>query len=231
VLICRLQSGHDYRSLHLPLVLAGDETARVPHHLFSGPEPIGDKWPTPEVSFMQALAQSSSECDEACGSLYADDTVSEQQLPIGDFPHSWGINFGVLGARSFHALKDLLAPYVEFLPLISRDGDFTAFKVLRFVDALDLQKSSIEWEPTRKQDDTTSRTVRRVSRFVFDEALLVNEVIFRVPQLSTGIMVFVTQEFIRAVTDHHLTGFHFTQLWPPRDERDDFIRKRRHKQR
>ena len=157
--------------------------------------------------------------------------MSEQQLPIGDFPHCLGINFGVLGSRSFHALKDLLAPYVEFLPLISRDGDFTAFKVLRFVDALDLQKSSIEWEPTRKQADATSRTVRRVSRFVFDEALLVNEVIFRIPQLSTGIMVFVPQEFIRAVTDPHLTGFHFTQLWPPRDERDAFIRKRRHKHR
>jgi hypothetical protein len=224
--ICQLTSNHDFRPLHLPRVLAGDETARINHQFFSGPAAIGGKWTPPEVCHLQPPSNSSAHCCEPCGVLDEHGTIQESQLPAGDFPHCWGLNFGVLGQRAFHVLKELIAPYVEFLPLVSHDGDFTAFKVLRFVDALDLQKSKIDWVPQRKQDNVTPRIVREVKRFVFDEKLLVNEIIFRIPQLSTGIKVFVTEAFMQVVKAHNLTGFRFTQVWPSEDQQEVFMRKR-----
>ena len=173
---------------------------------------IGDEWIPPEVGYTHHQRDPSPECCESA--VYATEGrgLSETDLPVGDFPHCWGINFGVLTRNSSEALRLLIGPHVEFLPLRSGDGDFTAFKVLRFVDALDVQHSIIDWEPKRFRDDAGPRLVRQIRKYVFHREQIENEVIFRIPQLPTGFKIFVTEVFLRAVDAHNLVGFQFQQI-------------------
>ena len=226
MVIYRLSSDHRFRSLHLHRVLAGDESARIPQQLFAGDELVADRWVPPEVGYSLDQLDPLPECCEAA--VYSADAPGhgEKEMPVGDFPHCWGINFGVLSRNSMEALRLLIGPYVEFLPMRSGDGDFTAFKVIRFVDALDVQHSLIDWEPRRMRDEGCSRIIRQVRKYVFQQDKLVNEVIFRIPQLSTGFKVFVTDVFVRAVTAHQLLGFQFQPVCPMPDDRERFLKKR-----
>ena len=224
--IFRLSSDHRFRSLHLLSAPAGDGSARIPPQWFAGCEPVGNRWVPPEVGYTHPPPDASVACCEAALDAAKDPSLSEMDLPLGDFPHCWGINFGVLSRKSTEALKMLIGPYVELLPMRSGDGDFTAFKVLRFVDALDTQHSLIDWEPRRAGQDASPWIVRQIRKYAFGQDKLENEVIFRVPQLSTGFKVFVTDIFVRAVTAHQLLGFQFQPVWPPPDDRERFLRKR-----
>ena len=150
--------------------------------------------------------------------------LSGRDKPIGDFPYLWGVYFGVFTERSLEVLRDMISPHVELLPLSSRQGEFTAFKVLTIVDALDRERSDIEWAPQLKRQLGNPRVVRRVKKFVFREERLVDQVLFRLPELPWDL--FVTDVFMRAVEQHQLAGFEFTQVWPPIDERAKFLEKR-----
>lgn len=88
---------------------------------------------------------------------------------ISNFPHFRGTNLGVLTERSYDVLHDLLAPYAEFLPLTSTHGRFIAFKVLKIVDALDRERSNIEWVPQLKKDVGKPRTASQIRKFAFYE--------------------------------------------------------------
>ena len=223
--VATLSADVTYRSLHLPEVMAGDDSAGIDYELFRGETPIGSDWVAREVVYLDDSQQPTAECCEA--SLVAErDIEFEVKKPVGDFPHFWGINFGVLTDKSFEVLHTLISPYVEFLPLTSTHGRFTAFKVLRFVDALDRQQSDIEWYPQLKKDVGKPRIARQIKNLVFHDERLADEVIFQLPEMPLGTEIFVTEPFMRTVEQYHLKGFQFTQVWPPLDDRDKFMRKR-----
>lgn len=222
--VAKLSADHKFRSIHLPEVIAGDDTAGLDLQLFSGHQAIGDAWHPRGVVYLKEIPQSNSEyCDSATDEL---SNQWDASCPIGDFPHFWAINFGVLTERAIEALHDLINPYVEFLPLHSDVGHFTAFKVLHFVDALNRNESMIEWFPQLKKDVGRPRVVRQIKKFVFHENRLENEVIFRIPELPFGTEVFVTDRFMDVITEHRLKGFQFLHVWPQIDERDYYAQKR-----
>lgn len=198
---------------------------------FDSDRPIGSQWIPREVIY---FAESESPPEDCCEAEAEADPEEprESTKPIGDFPHFWGINFGVLTRRSYDILHELIAPHVEFLPLDSKEGDFIAFKVLRFVDALDSKESVIEWFPQLKKDVGKPRIAHTIKRHAFREELLTNEVIFRIPQMPFYSRVFVTEAFIDCVNTNGLEGFQFWDVWPPTDpsiERQRYLAKRQRK--
>ena len=150
-----------------------------------------------------------------------------EDVPEGDFPSFEPML--VFTRQALDALRDLLDPNGEFLPLESHVREFHAYKVLRFVDGLDLEQSVIDWWPQLKKDAGKPRVVRDVKRFVFHDSAIADATIFKVPQMSMS-HVFVTDSFVQRVNDARLTGFLFHQLWPPPDpslERQRFLDKRK----
>lgn len=227
--ISKLSADFDYRDLHLQDVLAGDDSAIIDYSLFSGSEPIGDRWIPRKVVYFEESSQHSGDDCEGASSLGILASPPEGNKGLGDFPHCWGgIEFGVLTQRSFEALHELISPFVEFLPLINAGKRFMAFKVLRFVDALDHDGSVIEWFPQLQKDVGKPLRVRQIKRYCFIEDRVSEEVIFRIPEQPVGGKpVFVTERFVDAVKQHELTGFKFTQVWPHVDPRDQFMQKAR----
>jgi hypothetical protein len=127
-----------------------------------------------------------------------------------------------------------MAPHVEFLPLLSTEDDFTAFKVLTFIDALDESGSVIEWYPRLKKDAGKPRVARAIKECALRSDRLDGAVSFRIPQMPICHDVFVTDTFKRLVADHHLTGFEMKAVWPPPDtsaERAKYLEKRAAKKR
>lgn len=221
--VARLGSSFQYRSL---CAREADGESEVPPEWFYGKTPVGERWPSPAVELMR----------DSCKSQAEPEGPSERAKPLGDFPHCWGvgINFGVLSKRALDSLHDLIQPYVEFLPLTSAAGEFTAFKVLREVDALDRERSEIEWFPQLKREIGKPRQARAIKRFAFHEGALADEVLFQLPEMSAHTHIFVTQEFINCVDKNGLTGFRFTDVWPPADpaiERQKYLAKRQKKNR
>lgn len=224
--VAKLSADFNYRSLHLPEVMAGNDSAGIDYEVFARVEPVGNDWVAREVIYVDEMRQARTECCDAGLTPSERVDLSEAKKPVGDFPHFWGINFGVLTERSFEVLHDLISPYVEFLPLTSTHGHFTAFKVLRFVDALDRQQSNIEWQPQLNKDVGKPRIARQIKKFVFHDNCLSQEVIFQLPEMPLSTEIFVTERFMRAVEQHHLMGFQFQQVWPSLDDREKFMRKR-----
>ena len=221
--VAQLSADFSYRSLFLADVLAGDDNAGAEWELFSYDTPIGDNWVPLEVVYCGETGGPTGRGPE----FYSTPgELPEHERPIGDFPHLWGVGCGVLAKPALDALRDLLAPYVEFLPLVSKEGEFTAFKVLRFADALDRDKSKIDWFPQLKKDTGKPRVAREVRRYAFVESRLRDEVIFRLPEMPLSGPVFVTERFMSVVRTHSLRGFKFTHVWPPVDERQKFLQKR-----
>lgn len=225
--VFELSTDLDYRCLHLLEVIAGDDdSAWIDTNRFTGGDPIGSKWIPRKVVYFEESGQA---CEGECeGTLSPEDLsrLAGGSKGFGDFPHFWGMGFGVFTQRSFEALHELIRPFVEFLPLLGSGSQFTAFKVLHFVDALDRDKSKIEWYPQLKKDIGKPRHVERIKRYTLIEDRLVDEVIFRIPEQPRGVApVFVTERFVDAVKQHELTGFKFTQVWPFVDPREQLMRK------
>lgn len=181
---------NQFKTLRLADVVAdGDAGTQDFASLFHDDKPLSATWASPPVVYL------------------------EKNKPAGDFPYFWGANCPVFTPRSLRALRDLIAPFGEFLPLSSKDGEFTAFKVLHFLDALDLEHSDIKWVPQPRRELGLPKLVEKIRRFVFHEAKLEGEVIFRIPQLPLG-QVFVTDVFAKHLRKSGLKGFSLNQVWP-----------------
>jgi hypothetical protein len=186
-----------------------EESSQDLDQKFWSPGPIGNDWPEVEVARDR--------------SRYAlpPKPVGRQRLSqpkallgSGDLRHVWGLGGLAITERAHAVLADLISPSVEFLPLTSREGRFYAIKVLRVLEALDLQQSAIDWSPQLARNAGQQRTASRISRYVFREALLTNETIFKVPECSYPRWVFVTQRFVDAVEGAGLEGFDFRLVAP-----------------
>lgn len=124
-------------------------------------------------------------------------------LPTSDYP-SLTSNVPVFSRRAKDCLEDLLTPRGEFLPLLSSVGEYYAFNVSTVLDALDEEKSVV--------DRFDSGRIMDVDTYQFFRDKLVGATIFKLvhtPEMD----VFVTDEFIRRVNEHGLTGMGFTDVW------------------
>lgn len=114
--------------------------------------------------------------------------------------------------RAIHALRDLLEPNGELLPLISDVGAYFAYNILTSAhDALDVERSDIQWV-------TKPTMVSQVKRYIFDPEGVKALSIFIVPE--DPMITFVTDVFVRRVQEHGLNGFSFVKLWPLPDDVD-----------
>lgn len=110
----------------------------------------------------------------------------------------------IFSATAVDALLDLLRPNGELLPLRYARKEYMAYNVTRVIDALDEQQSSII--------RLTTGRIMSITKYVFDEAMLINASIFKIPQQLLA-FVFVSDVFVNRVQEKHLTGFRFRPTW------------------
>lgn len=109
--------------------------------------------------------------------------------------------------RAVDALRDFLEPNGELLPLVSSVGEYYAYNTITVADALDEQKSEIQWLGDRHTFDE----VFRIHRYEFLPERVAGLSIFRLVENSSA--TFVSQAFVDRVREHELQGFHFIKLW------------------
>jgi hypothetical protein len=107
--------------------------------------------------------------------------------------------------RAVDALRDLLVPNGELLPLLTPLGSYFAYNVTTIVDALDVRRSQIKWikKPL---------TAFEVERFEIFPAKIEGYDVFHMPETASD--VYVTQAFVTRATDCGLKGFDFQRVWP-----------------
>jgi hypothetical protein len=124
--------------------------------------------------------------------------------------------------RAVDALRDLLEPNGELLPLLSHVGEYYAYNVTTVVDVLDRDASEIEWL------DKSHLLAFHIKNYVCMDSRMNGLSIFRIVE-KTG-ETYVSQPFVDRVCEKGLQGFHFAKLWPLPDGeswRDLDRRKRR----
>ena len=131
----------------------------------------------------------------------SDDRRTSDFLSLGFVP--------VLNARCVEALEDLLLENGEILTLESTEGEFYAYNVLNIIDALDTQKSAIEWFPVLRSR-VGPPGIRSVGRYCFRSEAIGHSAFFRVPSLQHEL--FVTETVEERVSQWGLTGFVFERL-------------------
>lgn len=110
----------------------------------------------------------------------------------------------VFSVAAVDALLDLLKPNGELLPVRYARKEYMAYNVTRVIDALDEHQSTIV-------RFTTGR-IMSITKYVFDQRLIMNVPIFKIPQLPLA-YVFVSDTFVNRVQEKRLTGFSFRPTW------------------
>ncbi len=123
------------------------------------------------------------------------------KLPKGDFPCFYGLHT-VFSERAFKVLWPLIQSDAQVVPLQCEEEQLFLIHITRFVDALDLDHSKIQWIIENKLIST-------VNHHVFFEEKLEGVNIFKVPVHFTW--TFVSDAFKEAVEEHDLKGL----LWKP----------------
>jgi hypothetical protein len=112
--------------------------------------------------------------------------------------------------RAVDALRDLVEPNGELLPLVSRVGEYYAYNITTVADVLDLKQSEIQWM------DNRHIFALSINRYECHGDRMEGLSIFRL--VEHGAAAFVTQVFVDRVREHNLRGFHFVKLWPLRKD-------------
>jgi hypothetical protein len=122
---------------------------------------------------------------------------------FNDYP-CVGMSHPAFSQRAVDALRDLLEPNGEILPLASPLGAYYHFNVTKVADVLDLKRSEIRWniEPI---------TASTIERYEFDPRQLEGLTIFVLPESPVA---YVTENFVERVKKHGLRGFRFIKVWP-----------------
>ena len=131
--------------------------------------------------------------------------VKGRVRPFNDYP-CIGLIIPAFSRRAVDALRDLLEPNGELLPLKSDVGEYYLFNILTVADVLDLKRSKGDYicDPPGTATD--------ISYFAFHERKLKGLSIFRLVDLTN--YVFVTDVFYDRVIKHGLNGFEFMKVWP-----------------
>lgn len=115
---------------------------------------------------------------------------------------SWMLSAPVISAKCKEALEPLIAPYVEFLPLINlKKTQYYAINVTYLVECLDVSRSDILYAPDRQN------LIQSIFKYYFLEDKVEQVPIFKLKEWPTD--VFVTQLFIDQVHKFNLHGAEF----------------------
>ncbi len=121
----------------------------------------------------------------------------------GDFPYLAG-STPAFSQRALEALSPLLDGMIEPLPLETPSGNYFAIHVLELLDALDLERSEIEW----LDDDR----ILNVETFVFKPEVVKGKHIFKIRQHALAFS-YVSEEFKQAVEASALEGLVLEEVW------------------
>ena len=134
--------------------------------------------------------------------------VTGRVRPSNDFP-CINLLIPAFSHRAVDALRDLLEPNGEILPLDSKSGKFYAYNATTIVDALDKSLSEvIYFSSSSSPDDVRAMDVEE---YAFVPFKVQGVVVFRIPQLGTE--VFVTDVFEQRVRENNLQGFDLQEVW------------------
>ena len=131
------------------------------------------------------------------------DDKFNRNLPPGDFPHL-AVAVPLFSLRAVNVLRGMLEENGQILPLSCTEGEYYAFNVTTFIDALDESGSEVK----RFKDGG----VMRILKYAFFGDRLAGATIFKIPQFPRS-EVYVTDEFRNLVIDNGLLGFKFINLW------------------
>jgi hypothetical protein len=136
--------------------------------------------------------------------------VWRPKIVVGNVP-SWndyptvGFTVPAFSRRAVDALRDLLEPNGELLPLISDAGEYYAYNITVFADVLDVEHSEIVWGLDYK-------FISSITRHEFHADRLNGLSIFSLPQMVLS--YYVTNEFVERIREHRLNGFDVPKVWP-----------------
>ena len=110
--------------------------------------------------------------------------------------------------RSESAIRDLLEPNGELLPLDFEGGEYYFYNITTYVNALDREHSECDW----RTPPTPPNVAYEIIYYAFHEQSLDGLSIFRL--FESAVDTLVTDQFVQRVHAAGLNGFHFTKIWP-----------------
>ena len=125
-----------------------------------------------------------------------------------DFP-CLSLLISAFSRRAVDVLREFLEPNGELLPLKSAHGEFYAYNVTTVVDALDRERSEVDW----LSDDPGPWDARaiRIIHYEFIYEKVKDLTVFRIPEWAGNDLV--TSEFVKRVQTSELGGFSFKRVW------------------
>lgn len=135
-----------------------------------------------------------------------------RELPhkhTNDFPY---VDFFIptFSGRAVEALREFLEPNGELLPLRCDTGTYYLYNVLTVIDALDHEKSEIDWMGYLSHQ--TKVVADNILRYEFHAERIANASIFRI--VERPVDYYVTQPFVDRVLAAGLQGFNLKKVWP-----------------
>jgi hypothetical protein len=125
-----------------------------------------------------------------------------------DFPNSSTGSYLITSKTAKEKIGSQLNKYGEFLPLSCEEGQFWAFHVTHFVDALDENASDV------LRSSETPKVVLMIHRHVFRPEKLTADWLFKLPQSRGRGRFYVTDPFVDLIRASGLTGLEFKRVWP-----------------
>ncbi len=149
------------------------------------------------------------------GRVYGEAFVPPRLTPLFDRQHRgmvvsdcpmWGdTSAPLLSRRAVEALRDMLEPNGELLPVICDYEEFWIFNTTRLLDALDEAESELRRFPS-------SGRIMKIERYELLADQLGECPIFKLTLDAHG-RALVTKEFIDRVNQSALVGFSFCPIW------------------
>lgn len=136
--------------------------------------------------------------------VWTPQAVIGKVAPFVDYPSVSRIP--AFSQRAVHALRDLLEPNGELLPLKTDTGSYFVYNILTKSTAFDVERSEARFVP-----ESSKETAFAIQRFEFDAKQL-EDSIFRMREYPA--IVLVTDEFKSRVENAGLNGFYFDKVWP-----------------
>jgi hypothetical protein len=134
--------------------------------------------------------------------------ILHPKLKRGDF---YGFEHKIaLSQHAFDFLHDLITPYAELLPLIYQNTNYYALNTINFKSLLDYDKTV--WRVNESGERGS------VKKFAFNESLLPENMLFKVPEaIAYNFVVEINNdpatEFKARVENAGLKGLIFTEEW------------------
>ncbi|MDE5824997.1 MAG: hypothetical protein K2H91_10010 [Lachnospiraceae bacterium] len=124
---------------------------------------------------------------------------SKNKPDIMDFGGLVGI---VITSSAKDILKDLLIPYCELLPLDLKGEEVYLVNPTVILDCIDYDNSVTELCPPMYRKKTVKYVLKKGMDY---------PPIFRIK--SESYFIFITDEFVKVLTENHLSGYNIKELW------------------